>query len=102
MLLRETTHPTSPLSGRLQIAAAAGAEQQARVVEIQVRRWLLQGLRRIGIVTQDRRLARRLRALLEREPKALADLTAAWTDAEWQLISSPASDAGIAGSQSTK
>jgi TPR repeat protein len=32
-----------------------------------------------------------LRALLEREPKALADLTAAWTDAEWQLISSPAS-----------
>ncbi|MGD8498896.1 MAG: PD-(D/E)XK nuclease family protein, partial [Chromatiales bacterium] len=77
-------HPTSPLSGRLQIAAAAGAEQQARVVEIQVRRWLLQGLGRIGIVTQDRRLARRLRALLERAGLLLQD------GAGWALSTSSA------------
>jgi TPR repeat protein len=32
-----------------------------------------------------------LRALLEREPQALAEVTAGWGDAEWQLISSPAS-----------
>lgn len=32
-----------------------------------------------------------LRTLLEREPEALAEVTADWNDAEWQLISSPAS-----------
>lgn len=56
----------SPLQGRLEIFAADNAEQEARAVETQVRLWLLEGRRDIGIVTENRRLARRVRALLER------------------------------------
>lgn len=67
------TCPDSPLHGHLATLAADSAEQEARAIDIQVRRWLLEGRRRIGIVTEDRRLARRVRALLERAGIALAD-----------------------------
>ena len=56
----------SPLQGHLEIFAADNAEQEARAVETQVRLWLLEGRHDIGIVTENRRLARRVRALLER------------------------------------
>lgn len=67
------TCPDSPLHGHIATLAADSAEQEARAIDIQVRRWLLEGSRRIGIVTEDRRLARRVRALLERAGIALAD-----------------------------
>ena len=66
-------HPHSPLAGRLGVFAAADSEQEARAVELQIRQWLLAGKRRIGIVTEDRRLARRIRALLERAGILLSD-----------------------------
>lgn len=66
-------YPDSPLQGHIATLAADSAEQEARAIELQVRRWLLDGKRRIGIVTEDRRLARRVRALLERADIALAD-----------------------------
>ena len=57
----------SPLAGRLELFAAENAEREALAVELQIRRWLLaDGARQLGIVTEDRRLARRIRALLER------------------------------------
>jgi ATP-dependent helicase/nuclease subunit B len=65
--------PASPLTGRLAMLAADSAEHEARAVDVQVRRWLLEGRTRIGIVTEDRRLARRVRALLERAGVPLAD-----------------------------
>lgn len=65
--------PQSPLAERLSVFAAADSEQEARAVELQVRRWLVEGKRSIGIVTEDRRLARRVRALLERAGITLAD-----------------------------
>lgn len=65
--------PLSPLRERIHSLAADSAEQEARAIDLQVRRWLLEGHRRIGIVTEDRRLARRVRALLERAGVALAD-----------------------------
>jgi ATP-dependent helicase/nuclease subunit B len=65
--------PDSPVAGQLATLAADSAEQEARAIDIQVRRWLLAGKRRIGIVTEDRRLARRVRALLERAGIPLAD-----------------------------
>ena len=65
--------PDSPLRGRLACLAAVDAEQEAAAVDLQVRRWLLDGLRSIGIVTDDRRLARRVRALLERAGVTLSD-----------------------------
>jgi ATP-dependent helicase/nuclease subunit B len=72
---REIT--ASPLEGRLAVYPANDDEEEARAVELQVRRWLLQGKRRIGIVSDNRRLARRLRALLERANVPLQD-AAGW------------------------
>lgn len=64
---------SSPLTGRLTVFHADHTEHEARAVDLQVRRWLLGGKTRIGIVTEDRRLARRLRALLERSGVELLD-----------------------------
>lgn len=70
-------HPQSPAALRLRLLHSASAEDEALAVDIQVRRWLLAGRTRIGIVTEDRRLARRLRALLERADIQLHD-AAGW------------------------
>jgi ATP-dependent helicase/nuclease subunit B len=66
-------YPQSPLAGGLVIFAASSAEQEALAVDLQVRRWLLEGRQPLGIVTEDRRLARRVRALLERAGIHLQD-----------------------------
>ncbi|WJW74752.1 PD-(D/E)XK nuclease family protein [Thiohalobacter sp. IOR34] len=65
--------PQSPATGRLHVFAADSAEQEARAIELQVRRWLLEDLAPVGVVTEDRRLARRVRALLERAGITLQD-----------------------------
>jgi ATP-dependent helicase/nuclease subunit B len=56
------------------IFAASSAEQEAFAVDLQVRRWLLAGRQPLAIVTEDRRLARRVRALLERAGIRLQDI----------------------------
>jgi ATP-dependent helicase/nuclease subunit B len=66
-------HPSSPLTGRLRIVGAAGAEQEAQAVDVTVREWLLAGKRRIAVVVQDRLVARRARALLERAQVLVKD-----------------------------
>jgi ATP-dependent helicase/nuclease subunit B len=65
--------PASPLAGRLRIIGAASAEQEAQAVDATVREWLLAGKRRIAIVVQDRLVARRARALLERAQVLVKD-----------------------------
>ncbi len=65
--------PQSPLQAALSTFAAGSAEQEARAIELQVRRWLCDGHQPIGIVTEDRRLGRRVRALLERAGITLQD-----------------------------
>lgn len=69
--------PTPPPDAAFAIYAAADAEQEARAVDLAVRRWLLAGCRSIAVVTEDRRLARRVRALLERAGIELVD-SAGW------------------------
>ncbi len=66
-------HPANPADEHLFAYVALNAEAEARAVDIQVRRWLLQGKRHVAIVSDDRRLARRVRALLERADVALHD-----------------------------
>ncbi len=51
------------------------AETEARAVELQTRLWLLEGKRNIGIVSEDRKLSRRARALLERSNVFIQDLS---------------------------
>lgn len=55
------------------IAEAGGPEHEARCVDLAVREALLAGARDIAVITPDRRLARRLRALLERAGVPLQD-----------------------------
>lgn len=65
-------------SNRLSFFAATSLEQEARTAAMQVRLWLQSGKRDIAIVAQDRVVARRMRALLERAEVLVADETG-WT-----------------------
>ena len=67
-----------PLGDRLHFFAATSLEQEARAAAMQVRLWLQAGKRDIAIVAQDRVVARRMRALLERAEILVADETG-WT-----------------------
>ena len=58
-------HPQDTGGQRLKTFRASDPEQEAQAVALQVRRWLLDDIRPIAIVTEDRRLARRVRAILE-------------------------------------
>lgn len=66
-------HPASPLAARLRLIGAASAEQEAQAVDVTVREWLLAGKKRIAVVVQDRLVARRARALLERAQVLVKD-----------------------------
>ncbi len=56
---------------------AQSAEQETHAVELKVRQALLAGKNNIAVVTENRKLARRLRALLERADVNIQD-TAGW------------------------
>jgi ATP-dependent helicase/nuclease subunit B len=71
----------------LRIVEAGGAEHEARCVDLAVREALLAGARDVVVLTEDRRLARRLRALLERAAVPLQDPTG------WALSTSRAAAA---------
>ena len=63
---------------RISLFAAHGLEQEARAAEVQIRRWLLDGKKSIALVVQDRLVARRVRALLERAQVQVQD-ESGWT-----------------------
>ena len=67
-----------PLAGRLKFFAATSLEQEAAAAAMQVRLWLQAGKRDIAVVAQDRVVARRMRALLERAEILVTDETG-WT-----------------------
>lgn len=69
----KAAHSRSALAGQLRIVGAAGAEQEAQTVDVTVREWLLAGKQHIAIVVQDRLVARRARALLERAQVLVQD-----------------------------
>ncbi|MHB9101249.1 MAG: hypothetical protein ACYC2E_07040 [Sulfuricella sp.] len=70
--------PESPLSGRLELVEAHSLEQEAQALDSQIREWLLAGKGAIAVIAQDRLVARRARALLERGQILVADETG-WT-----------------------
>jgi ATP-dependent helicase/nuclease subunit B len=74
--------PTKSSMGRterkLSLFGAHSLEQEARAAEVQVRRWLLAGKQNIALVAQDRLVARRVRALLERAGVLVRD-ESGWT-----------------------
>lgn len=62
-----------PVSERLRTCAADSPEQEAQAIALQVRLWLLDGMQSIAIISEDRLLARRVRALLESSQIELED-----------------------------
>ena len=62
-----------PTTDGFKIFAANSEEQEAAAVDLQIRQWLLEGKRNLAIVTENRKLARRVRALLERSGVNLVD-----------------------------
>ena len=66
-------YSVSPIDQGIQVFAAANAEEEARAVDVRLRQWILEGRKRIALVTENRRLARRVRALLERANVILHD-----------------------------
>ena len=67
------------LTGRkISLFGANSLEEEACAAEVQVRRWLLAGKKNIAIVAQDRLVARRVRALLERADVQVRD-ESGWT-----------------------
>ena len=69
--------PVSPVDPLMSIYSASDSEDEALAVDFQVRRWLIEGKTQIGIVTENRKLARRIRALLERADVVVED-NAGW------------------------
>jgi len=66
-------YSNSPIEPFIKVYSASDAEDEALAIDIQVRRWLIGGKKNIGIVTENRKLARRIRALLERANISLDD-----------------------------
>lgn len=73
---------TSPLAGRLELQATQGREQEARAAAATVLALLAEGRQHIALIAQDRLVARRVRALLERRQILVADETG------WKLSTS--------------
>lgn len=63
---------------KIKLFDAQSAEQETQAVDLKVRMSLLQGNTNIAVVTENRKLARRLRALLERANVSIQD-TAGWS-----------------------
>jgi ATP-dependent helicase/nuclease subunit B len=76
--LLRARHAHSPLAGAFTLFGAHSLEQEAQAVDIKVRQLLLSGKTRIAVVVQDRMVARRARALLERAEVLVEDETG-WT-----------------------
>ena len=57
------------------IYSARSSEEEASAIDLQIRQWLINGTKSIGIISEDRRLSRRLRALLERANVPMQDLS---------------------------
>lgn len=69
--------PDSALENHLRILSTKSNEQEAHAVELQTRRWLLEGKQKIAIITEDRRLARRISALINNAGLSIQD-AAGW------------------------
>ena len=58
-------HAAQSISSALKVYKSNRFEQHAKAIDIQIRLWMNENIQDIGVVTTDRKLIRRLRALLE-------------------------------------
>jgi len=69
-------HQHSPCAD-IAMVATGNREEEAAVIDLQIRQWLIEGKQRISVVTEDRLLARRVSALLDRAALEIHD-SAGW------------------------
>ena len=69
-------HP-DPINNHLNIYKSHSFEQHTKAIDVQIRIWINENKQNIGIVTTDRKLVRRLRAILEHANIAVND-SAGW------------------------
>lgn len=72
-VLQRTAGLSQSATQGLVFAPARDAEHEAQMADLAVRKALLSGAKHVAVIANDRRLARRLRARLERAGVALAD-----------------------------
>ena len=72
----KSTHQNSPCDG-VKLVASGNREEEAAVIDLQIRHWLIEDKQRIAVVTEDRLLARRVSALLGRADLEIFD-SAGW------------------------
>lgn len=68
-------HPSSPVLESVRIRPADSFEEEIQLTTLEIQRALSRGDRHIGVITEDRKFARRLRAYLERARIELKDTT---------------------------
>ncbi len=66
-------HATSPAAARIRVFKPESLEQHAFGIYLKLRDWLDAGVSPVAIVSQDRKLSRRLRAVIERGDVPLCD-----------------------------
>lgn len=59
----------------ISIHTCKDVESEATAIDLKIRQWLLNGVKNIGVVSEDRKLSRRLRALLERANVPMQDIS---------------------------
>ncbi len=59
------TFPQDALDGKLKLYRSDQFDQHVKAIDIQIRLWIDKNIKKIGVVTTDRKLVRRLRAVLE-------------------------------------
>jgi len=79
-----SAHKQSPVENQISIFCANNFEEEALTCATQVKAWLAEGKTKLAILIEDRRLARRCRAILEHSGVGLVDL------AGWALSTSAA------------
>jgi len=70
-------HPDDPVLNRLQTYKTNSFEAHTKALDLQIRIWINEDKNNIGVVTTDRKLVRRLRAILEHANVAVND-AAGW------------------------
>lgn len=73
----KSTFPSSPLQDIVSVFNAHNGEEEVQAISTQLALWLQAGKQNIAVVTEDRKLARRLRAFLERYNIVIND-SAGW------------------------
>ena len=67
-------NPTSPVSPHLLIYKCDSFETHVKAIDIKIRKWIFEGKNNVAVVSTDRKLVRRLRAVLEHANIKVNDL----------------------------